>query len=137
VVLGDNVFEDSLGPLLARAATTPRHAWVALKRVVDPGRYGVAELEGNRVVSLAEKPEHPRSDCAVTGVYVYPPDVFEVIQGLSPGRRGELEITDVNRRYLEQGRLSCAFLDGYWTDAGTQESLELANRLVREQPPCY
>jgi glucose-1-phosphate thymidylyltransferase len=137
VLLGDNVFEDPLGPLLERAAECPDHAWLALKRVEDPGRYGVAELEGGRVVCLEEKPKRPRSDWAVTGVYVYPPDVFGLIGELQPSRRGELEITDVNRRYLEQGRLSYALLDGYWTDAGTPESLELANRLVRTRPPAY
>jgi glucose-1-phosphate thymidylyltransferase len=83
VLLGDNVFEDPLGLLLARAAEVPGHAWLALKRVANPGRYGVAEVEGGRVLSLEEKPERPRSDCAVTGVYVYPPDVFEVVRGTS------------------------------------------------------
>jgi glucose-1-phosphate thymidylyltransferase len=137
VILGDNIFYDPLTALLAEASAFPDHAWVALKQVPDPGRYGVAELRGNRVIGIEEKPAHPKSDFAVAGIYVYPPDVFDVIKGLHPSRRGELEITDVNRYYLEHGRLGCSFLNGYWTDAGTPDSLLLAGQLVRETPPCY
>jgi glucose-1-phosphate thymidylyltransferase len=137
VILGDNIFRDPLGPLLAEANSHPDFAWVALKQVPDPSRYGVAELQGKRVVSLEEKPKEPKSDFAVAGIYIYPPDVFEVIPRLKPSRRGELEITDVNRHYLEQGRLGCSFLSGYWTDAGTLDSLAHANGLVREAPPLY
>jgi glucose-1-phosphate thymidylyltransferase len=137
VILGDNIFLDPLAPLLADASATPDHAWVALKRVPDPGRYGVAELRGSRVVGIEEKPDRPKSDCAVAGIYVYPPDVFDVVKQLRPSRRGELEITDVNRHYLEQGRLGYSFLNGYWTDAGTLDSLVHANQLVYETPPRY
>jgi glucose-1-phosphate thymidylyltransferase len=137
VILGDNIFLDPLGPMLAEANKAPDHAWVALKRVPDPGRYGVAELRGNQVVGIEEKPEQPKSDYAVAGIYVYPSDVFDVIKTLRPSRRGELEITDVNRHYLEQGRLGYSFLHGYWTDAGTLDSLAVANLLVRETPPTY
>jgi glucose-1-phosphate thymidylyltransferase len=137
VILGDNIFLDPLGPMLAEANQAPDHAWVALKRVPDPGRYGVAELRGNRVVGIEEKPERPKSDFAVAGIYVYPPDVFEVVQTLRPSRRGELEITDVNRHYLGQGRLGYSLLQGYWTDAGTLDSLAVANQLVREALPSY
>jgi glucose-1-phosphate thymidylyltransferase len=137
VILGDNIFLDSLSPLLTEANQHPTQAWVALKRVTDPGRYGVAELQGNRVIGIEEKPAQPKSDCAVAGIYVYPPDVFTVIQGLKPSRRGELEITDVNRYYLEQGRLGSTMLQGYWTDAGTLDSLAHANELVRENVPLY
>jgi glucose-1-phosphate thymidylyltransferase len=137
VILGDNIFLDPLGPMLAEANQAPDHAWVALKRVPDPGRYGVAELRGNRVVGIEEKPERPKSDFAVAGIYVYPPDVFEVVQTLRPSRRGELEITDVNRHYLGQGRLGYSLLQGYWTDAGTLDSLAVANQLVREALPGY
>src|SRR5690348_7035451 len=137
VILGDNIFLDPLGPLLAEADAAPDHAWVALKRVPDPGRYGVAELRGNRVVGIEEKPEKPKSDCAVAGIYVYPPDVFEIIHRLKPSRRGELEITDVNRHYLGQGHLGYSFLEGYWTDAGTLDSLAHANELVRGAEPRY
>lgn len=137
VILGDNIFVDPLGPLLAEARARPEFAWVALKQVPDPGRYGVAELKGDNVVGLEEKPLEPRSDFAVAGIYVYPPDVFDVIRTLKPSGRGELEITDVNRHYLEQGRLGYSFLKGYWTDAGTLDSLALANQLVHESPPQY
>jgi glucose-1-phosphate thymidylyltransferase len=137
VILGDNIFLDPLGPLLAEANKAPDHAWVALKRVPDPGRYGVAELRGDQVVGIEEKPERPKSDYAVAGIYVYPSDVFEVIKTLRPSRRGELEITDVNRHYLEHGRLGSSLLHGYWTDAGTLDSLAVANQLVRETPPTY
>ncbi|MCS6850196.1 MAG: sugar phosphate nucleotidyltransferase [Gemmataceae bacterium] len=137
VILGDNIFLDPLAPLLEEANRHPDFAWVALKRVPDPGRYGVAEVVGNRIVSIEEKPAQPKSDLAVAGIYVYPPDVFQIIHTLKPSRRGELEITDVNRWYLERGRLGWSFLHGYWTDAGTPESLALANRLVMELPPRY
>jgi glucose-1-phosphate thymidylyltransferase len=137
VILGDNIFLDPLGPLVAEANGRPDWAWVALKRVPDPKRYGVAELRGDRIVSIEEKPARPKSDCAVAGIYLYPPDVFEVIKTLRPSARGELEITDVNRHYLEQGRLGFTVLPGYWTDAGTPESLALANQLVRDTPPHF
>lgn len=137
VILGDNIFVDPLAPLLAEAEAHPRNAWVTLKRVPDPARYGVAELRGREVVGIEEKPEKPRSDYAVAGIYVYPPDVFDVIKTLRPSARGELEITDVNRYYLQQGRLGSSTLTGYWTDAGTPDSLALANQLVREVAPRF
>jgi glucose-1-phosphate thymidylyltransferase len=137
VILGDNIFEDALGPLVGEADRAPDRAWLALKRVPDPGRYGVAEMRGDAIVSIEEKPQRPKSDYAVAGIYLYPPDVFEVIKTLRPSARGELEITDVNRYYLEQGRLGYSLLPGYWTDAGTLESLALANQLVRETPPRF
>jgi glucose-1-phosphate thymidylyltransferase len=137
VILGDNVFLDPLADLVAASQRQPDHAWVMLKQVADPQRYGVAELRGGQIVSIEEKPKRPKSDFAVAGVYLYPPDVFGVIKTLKPSARGELEITDVNRHYLEQGRLAHRVLAGYWTDAGTLESLAVANRLVREQPPVY
>jgi glucose-1-phosphate thymidylyltransferase len=137
VILGDNIFFDSLRPMMAEADRQPDWAWVALKKVHDPNRYGVAELSGNKVVSIEEKPAKPKSDFAVAGIYVYPPDVFEVIRTLKPSARGELEITDVNRYYLGNGRLGYSFIDGYWTDAGTLDSLDVANELVRKQPPKF
>jgi glucose-1-phosphate thymidylyltransferase len=137
VILGDNIFLDPLTSLLAQANRSPDSAWVALKQVHDPGRYGVAELRDDRIVGIEEKPKQPKSDYAVAGVYVYPPSVFEVIRTLRPSARGELEITDVNRHYLEQGRLGYTMLEGYWTDAGTLESLAVANQLATEQPPRY
>jgi glucose-1-phosphate thymidylyltransferase len=137
VILGDNIFLDPIGPLLADANAHPDWAWLALKRVPDPGRYGVAEFDGKRILSIEEKPAKPKSDYAVAGIYVYPSDVFRVVQTLKPSRRGELEITDVNLYYLKQGRLGYSLLDGYWTDAGTPDSLALANQLVRETPPNF
>lgn len=137
VILGDNIFLDPLKPMLEAANRVPDHAWVALKQVPDPSRYGVAELRGDRIVSIEEKPKQPKSDYAIAGIYIYPADVFDVIKTLKPSRRGELEITDVNRHYLEQGRLGHSFLQGYWTDAGTLESLALANELVREAMPEF
>ena len=98
---------------------------------------GLAELRGDRILSIEEKPERPKSDFAVAGIYLYPPDVFDIVKTLRPSRRGELEITDVNRHYLEQGRLGYSVIQGYWTDAGTLESLALANQLVREAPPVF
>jgi len=137
VILGDNIFHDPLAAMLADANRSPDCAWVALKQVPDPKRYGVAEMRGERIASIEEKPEHPKSDYAVAGIYIYPPDVFEVIKTLKPSRRGELEITDVNRYYLEKGRLGYSILQGYWTDAGTLDSLLLANELVNKTPPRF
>jgi glucose-1-phosphate thymidylyltransferase len=137
VILGDNIFLDPLGAMLAESDAHPDYAWVALKRVPDPGRYGVAELDGKRIIGIEEKPKKPKSDFAVAGIYIYPPDVFEVIKAIKPSRRGELEITDVNQHYLKQGRLGYTVLNGYWTDAGTLDSLAHAGQLVREAPPRF
>src|SRR2546427_6044499 len=90
VILGDNIFLDPLGPLLTEANAATNNAWVGLKQVHDPGRYGVAELSGNRVIGIEEKPQQPKSDFAVAGIYIYPADVFGFIQTLKPSRRGEL-----------------------------------------------
>ena len=137
VVLGDNIFFDPLTDLVAAAERQPEQAWVLLKRVSDPQRYGVAELRGGEIVSIEEKPGEPKDDHAVAGVYLYPPDVFEVIRTLRPSARNELEITDVNNHYLKEGRLRHRTLDGYWTDAGTLESLAHASQLVGDRPPRY
>ena len=137
VILGDNIFLDPLTSLLAAANAAPTSAWVALRQVPDPGRYGVAELRDNRIVGIEEKPQRPKSDYAVAGIYVYPADVFDVVRTLRPSARGELEITDVNRHYLEEGKLGYTVLPGYWTDAGTLESLAVANQLVRQEPPRF
>ena len=137
VILGDNVFMDPLGPILKEAERAPDRAWVAVKEVSDPARYGVAELKGNRIVGIEEKPKRPKSKYAVAGIYVYPPDVFDIIRDLRPSQRGELEITDVNRYYLKEGRLGYSVLEGYWTDAGTPDSLALVNQLVHDTPPVF
>jgi glucose-1-phosphate thymidylyltransferase len=137
VLLGDNIFRDPLVPLVEKANSRPDWAWIGLKQVPDPGRYGVAELNGDAVVSIVEKPKEPKSDLAVVGIYIYPPDVFNVIKTLKPSGRGELEITDVNNYYLKQGRMGWSRLDGYWTDAGTLDSLDHANELVRKEAPRF
>ena len=137
VILGDNIFQAPLRSILSEADQHPDWAWVGLQEVHDPGRYGVAELQGNRVIGIEEKPLVPKSNFAVIGVYIYPPDVFEVIKSLKPSGRGELEITDVNNYYLQSGRLGYSIIDGYWTDAGTLESLAVANKLVNETPPKF
>ncbi len=136
VILGDNIFEDPLQSMLSEANREPESAWVALKRVPDPGRYGVAQLDGPHIIGIEEKPAQPKSDYAVAGIYVYPPDVFDVVQTLRPSHRGELEITDVNLHYLSRRRLGYSVLQGYWTDAGTPESLVLANQLVSQSRPA-
>lgn len=137
VILGDNIFADSLSKMLAEANKHPDWAWIALKEVPDPGRYGVAEMQGNRIIGIEEKPKNPKSNHAVAGIYIYPPDVFEVIRTLKPSGRGELEITDVNSHYLKQGRLGYSTISGYWTDAGTLESLLHANELVNKEMPVF
>lgn len=137
VLLGDNIFYDPLQSLFDQADTQRDQAWIALKRVPDPSRFGVAELKDAIVVDIEEKPRRPKSDFAVAGIYIYPPDVFEIVEGLRPSGRGELEITDVNRHYLSQGRLGYSVLNGYWTDAGTPESLMRANQLVHAEPPVF
>jgi glucose-1-phosphate thymidylyltransferase len=137
VILGDNIFYAPVKGVLDAADKHPDWAWVGLQRVPDPGRYGVAELDGNRVASIEEKPKKPKSDYAVIGVYIYPADVFEVIKTLKPSGRGELEITDVNNHYLKAGRMGYSIIEDYWTDAGTLDSLDYANQLVRDKPPIF
>jgi glucose-1-phosphate thymidylyltransferase len=135
VMLGDNIFENSIAPLIQQFMSSPNDAHILLKEVPDAERFGVAEMNGTKVKHIIEKPENPPSNFAVTGVYCYPADVFNIIKTLSPSDRGELEITDVNNTYLAQGRLHAATLDGYWSDAGTFPSLARANELVRTSAP--
>jgi len=131
VILGDNIFEDPLTEYVKNFAVQKSGARIVLKEVADPERFGVASLEGDRVVGIEEKPPKPRSNLAVTGVYMYDSQVFEIIRTLKPSARGELEITDVNNHYLERGELTYDIFQGWWTDAGTFDSLHLANELVR------
>ena len=121
VILGDNVFENVEAP---SNIFSDDNAYIYLKEVEDPERFGVPKLsdEGN-VMGILEKPKNPTSKFAVTGLYIYPNDVFDFIKTLKPSQRGELEITDVNNWYIKQGRLKAVFLDGFWSDAGTFESL--------------
>lgn len=130
VILGDNIFDASIAPYAAAFRAQPRGAKILVKEVPDPGRYGVAVVDGDRVVGIVEKPAVPPSALAVTGVYFYDEAVFDVIAGLRPSARNELEITDVNNAYLARGELTFDRLPGWWTDAGTFESLKLANELT-------
>ncbi|MEE8348335.1 MAG: sugar phosphate nucleotidyltransferase [Acidobacteriota bacterium] len=130
VILGDNILEDSIRPYVENFQQQERGAKILLKKVEDPQRFGVPELEGNRVKRIYEKPEVAPSEYAVTGIYMYDHRVFEVIDTLERSDRGELEITDVNNRYIEWGDMTYDVLEGWWTDAGTIESLLLANNLV-------
>jgi glucose-1-phosphate thymidylyltransferase len=130
VILGDNIIESSIRSAVLDFEKQGVGAKVLLKEVTDAQRFGVAEIEGGRIVSIVEKPVHPRSNYAVTGVYMYDPSVFEKIRDVVPSGRGELEITDVNNLYIAEGRLTFAMLDGWWTDAGTFESLLRAQNLV-------
>ena len=99
----------------------------------DPERFGVAEINGNRIIGIEEKPQKPKSRFAVTGIYFYDKDVFSLIKTLSPSARGELEITDVNNLYIQKGEMTYDILNGWWTDAGTFESLYRANMLVAKK----
>ena len=132
VVLGDNIIERNI----VRAAQAFRDqkggAKILLKEVKNPQRFGVPVLDGTKVVKIEEKPKQPGSQYAVTGIYFYDGRVFDVIKGLKPSGRGELEITDVNNAYIQAGKLTWDVLDGWWTDAGTIESLLLANQLVAQ-----
>lgn len=129
VILGDNIFQDDVKK---DVASFEKGAKIFLKEVPDAGRFGVAELDGDRVVSIEEKPKQPRSNHAVTGLYLYDPEVFSIIRDLKPSGRGELEITDVNNAYLKSGMMQYAVLKGFWSDAGTFDSLLRASILVQK-----
>mgnify|MGYP000991031949 FL=1 len=131
VVLGDNIFSDSITPFVKSFEEVTEGAKVLLKEVPDPQRYGVAEVVDERIVSIEEKPREPKSSLCVTGIYMFDSRVFDIVRTLKPSHRGELEITDVNNAYIELGLLTFDVLDGWWTDAGTLESLAVANRLAR------
>jgi glucose-1-phosphate thymidylyltransferase len=133
VILGDNLIEGTVAPAIERFRRQPRGARIILKEVPDAERFGVAELRAGRVVSIEEKPARPKSHYAVTGIYLYDEQVFDVIRTLRPSTRGELEITDVNNWYLGRGQLECEVLEGWWTDAGTFASLHRAGNLVAER----
>lgn len=130
VVLGDNIIQGSVAKAADHFRRQQKGAKILLKEVKDPQRFGVPVLDGERVVKIEEKPLYPRSPYAVTGIYFYDPQVFEFIRSLKPSARGELEITDVNNAYIKAGMLTWDLLQGWWTDAGTIESLYLANQLV-------
>ncbi len=133
VVLGDNIIEKNLKSSFDKyRAQGEKGAMILLKEVEDPERFGVAEISGDKVVRIIEKPKNPSSNYAVTGFYMYDNRVFDFIKDLEPSGRGELEITDVNNNYLKLGELNYGFVDGWWTDAGTFESLHRASNLVAQ-----
>jgi glucose-1-phosphate thymidylyltransferase len=138
VVLGDNIIEGSVREAADRFRKQTTGAHILLKEVADAERFGVAEVSGDRIVGIEEKPPLPKSNYAVTGIYMYDATVFDKIRTLVPSRRGELEITDVNNAYIREGTMSFSYLDGWWTDAGTFESLlraaNLAAQSVAKQP---
>jgi len=133
VVLGDNLFGGDLTGAARRFVQQPSGAKIMLKPVDDPHRFGIAELEGDRLVRIVEKPDDPPSNLAVTGVYFYDGDVFDICRTLAPSERGELEISDVNNHYLTRGDLTYERLDGWWADAGTFEALHAASCRVAER----
>ena len=130
VVLGDNLFENSLAAHCRAFERQPCGARLLLKEVPDPERFGVAEIRGGRIVNIVEKPARPVSRLAVTGVYFYDESVFEKIARCQPSHRNELEITDVNNLFLAENSLEYSILEGWWTDAGTFDSLLRAQLLV-------
>ena len=135
VILGDNIFQASLKTHAEKFIAQKRGARILLQQVPDPQRFGVPELAEGKVIGIEEKPKKPKSNYAVTGIYFYDSEVFDIIRTLKPSPRGELEITHVNQAYIDKGRLHYDILEGWWTDAGTFESLNRANELVATEPP--
>ncbi|MFH0793353.1 MAG: sugar phosphate nucleotidyltransferase [bacterium] len=133
ILLGDNIIEEDITGPMKRFAKQKAGARLILKEVPDPQRFGVPELKGGKIVKIEEKPRRPKSNYAVTGIYFYDEQVWEVLPTLKPSGRNELEITDVNNFYIQRGECEYDILDGWWTDAGTFESLLLAGRLVAEK----
>ncbi|MBU0629344.1 MAG: NTP transferase domain-containing protein [Candidatus Margulisbacteria bacterium] len=130
VILGDNIFQDDLSFFVEKYSKQTRGARILIKKVQDPQRFGVVELNGDKIVSIEEKPKRPKSNFAVTGIYFFDAEVFTIIKKLKPSGRGELEITDVNRAYAKRGGLGFDIISGWWSDAGTFESLERAAKMV-------
>ncbi|UCE46289.1 MAG: NTP transferase domain-containing protein [Phycisphaerales bacterium] len=135
VILGDNIISSDIKEYAEKFVVQKIGAKILLKQVPDPTRFGVAEMCEGKVIGIEEKPKNPKSDYAVTGVYFYDSQVFDIIRSLKPSARGEFEITHVNQAYIEKGQLSYDILEGWWTDAGTFESLSRANELVVAEPP--
>jgi glucose-1-phosphate thymidylyltransferase len=133
VILGDNLYEKSVRQSVEEFIQRGRGAKILLKKVENPQRFGVPVIDGDRIVKIEEKPKQPKSDYAVTGLYMYDPSVFDIIKTLKPSGRGELEITDVNNAYIERNEMTYAIVDGWWSDAGTFDSLLRSNILVASQ----
>lgn len=132
VVLGDNIIENNIKKAKEDYEKQGRGAKILLKEVHDPQRFGVPELDGDKVLQIEEKPKNPKSNYAVIGIYFFDNTVFDIIKTLKPSDRGELEITDVNNHYINRGEMSWSLLDGWWTDAGTFDSLLRASNMVAE-----
>jgi glucose-1-phosphate thymidylyltransferase len=134
VILGDNIFDDNVAKKAAvDFENQEKGAKIFLKEVPDPERFGVAEISGDKILGIEEKPQQPKSSMAVVGLYMYDNQVWNVIDTLKPSGRGELEITDVNNFYINQGTMTYEVLSGLWTDAGTFDSLYRANKIVAER----
>ncbi|HOK04962.1 MAG TPA: sugar phosphate nucleotidyltransferase [Victivallales bacterium] len=136
VILGDNIFEDSLIPYVKQYLDNgAKGAQILIKEVDDPTRFGVPEIKDDKIISIEEKPLKPKSNFAVTGIYFYDSDVYSCIKNLKPSQRNEFEITDVNNFYISKNALSWGLLKGWWSDAGTFESLSKVQKLVEVAPP--
>lgn len=132
VLLGDNLFERSIAPYVGNFRKQEQGARVLLKKVGEPERFGIAALDEHQVVEIEEKPQNPKSNYAVVGCYMYDKQVFDIIRGIKPSARGELEITSANNEYIRQGQLQYDIYEGRWMDTGTFESLLLANQIMME-----
>lgn len=132
VMLGDNIMKDDISGAVAEFEKQPEGARIFLKQVQDPERFGVAEIRDGKVINIEEKPKNPKSNYSVIGLYMYDNQVFDIVRALKPSDRGELEITDVNNEYIKRGSMTYSIIDGWWTDAGTFESLYRASKLVAE-----
>lgn len=131
VILGDNVFEEDITPYIQNFREQGNGAKILIQKVTDPQRFGVPELQEGKILSIEEKPQTPKSSYAVTGIYMFDREVFQIIKTLTPSGRGELEITDVNNAYIMKNQLTYDVLNGWWTDAGTHASLARANELAQ------
>jgi glucose-1-phosphate thymidylyltransferase len=132
VVLGDNIIEKNIKKQVEAFSKQEKGAKILLQKVKDPQRFGVPVFNGDKIIKIEEKPREPKSDYAVTGIYMYDSRVFDIIKTLKPSNRGELEITDVNNDYIQKGEMTWDVLDGWWTDAGTFESLLSASKMAAE-----
>ncbi|MBU1084314.1 MAG: sugar phosphate nucleotidyltransferase [Candidatus Omnitrophota bacterium] len=133
VILGDNLIEKSIKDDVQKFSGQDKGARILIKEIDSPERFGVVEFDGGKIIGIEEKPKQPKTNYAVTGIYMYDNQVFDLIKTLEPSARGELEITDVNNMYLAKGELEYSKLDGWWTDAGTFESLHHASKLIAER----
>jgi len=135
VILGDNIFQANLTSYAEKFIAQGTGARILLRQVSDPRRFGVAELADGKIIGIEEKPQKPKSNYAVTGIYFYDGGVYDIIRTIKPSARGELEITHVNDAYITKGQMAYDILEGWWTDAGTLESLDRAGELVKNEPP--